>query len=114
MADFGATAAIWGCFHGLLAQAKLTPGIIAGTVSEDEKWWHKVLRLLVAGLCALPWTILGGLLTGKGYNVYVALVFASTIPTLAIGFSLFFFADWVNMKIGLLKLTPSREDKNLA
>ena len=83
-----------------------------GTVPTDEAWWKKWVRCLVAlGVC-IPGFILAAIfgLTNVS-NAYVLLIFFTTIPTLILGISIFFMADYVNKRLGLLKLDPVVEDE---
>ena len=83
-----------------------------GTVPADEAWYTKWLRVLVGIALLIPEAVLAliMLLTDVS-NAYVLLIFESTLPTVLIGISLFFLTDYVNKRLGLLKLetnpTPS-------
>ena len=83
-----------------------------GTVSADEAWYTKWLRVLVGCALLIPEAVLALImLLTEISNAYVLLIFESTLPTVLIGISLFFLTDYVNKRLGLLKLetnpTPS-------
>ena len=59
LSDFGAVSLIWGAFWGFLLQQKMTPGILVGTVPEDEAWWKMWVRALVGVGLVIPWLVLG-------------------------------------------------------
>ena len=104
LSDYGAVAAIWGGFYGLIAQQKYSPGIIEGRL-ETEPWWKKFARLGIAILLLIPSVGLAGLVSLIGAeNSYVKLIFITTIPTLFATFCIFFVSDIVNRKLGLLKM----------
>jgi energy-converting hydrogenase Eha subunit E len=105
LTDFGACVGIWGAFWGILLQQKYTPGIIAGTVKNDT-CCRSLLRCLVALGVALPFIVYAGimLLATDISSAYVAMILETMIPTLGIGMSLFFAADWTNVRFGLLEI----------
>lgn len=98
---------IWGAFWGFLLQQKLTPGILCGTVPEDEAWWKKWVRTLVAVGLLVPWALLTLLFALIKYsNAYFDMIFETTLPTVLIGISLYYLTDKVNRHLGLLVLDP--------
>ena len=83
-----------------------------GSVPADEAWYTKWLRVLVGCALLIPEAVLALImLLTDASNAYVLLIFESTLPTVLIGISLFFLTDYVNKRLGLLKLetnpTPS-------
>ena len=81
-------------------------------VPADEAWYTKFLRVLVGCGLVIPWLILALIMVKTdASNAYVLLIFESTLPTVLIGISFFFLTDYVNKRLGLLKLdtnaTPS-------
>ena len=96
---------IWGAFWGFLIQQQLTPEILRGTVPANEAWYTKWLRVLVACGLVIPELVLALIIEKSNVsNAYVFLVFGSTLPTVLIGISFFFLADYVNKRLGLLQL----------
>lgn len=61
----------------------------------------------MTAVCAIPALLLGLWLLRAGIeNAYVETIFAEMLPALLIGFTLFFMADCVNRRLGLLKIEP--------
>ena len=84
---------------------RYTPGIIKDKVPEGEVCWKKFARAGMGILMMLPWGLIGLIfMETRTSNAYVLLIFESTIPTLGAGIALFFFTDYINRKIGILKL----------
>ena len=84
---------------------KFTPGIIKDKVPEEEVCWKKFARTGMGILLMLPWIAIGFIFMEVTIsNAYVLLIFGVMIPTLGAGIALFFFTDYINRKIGILKL----------
>ena len=105
LSDFGASSMVWGAFWGLMLQQTLTPRIIDGTVPSDEACWKKWVRALVAIGLIIPWLMITIIFKKtKVDNAYVLLIFETTLPTVLMGISFYFLTDYVNKRIGLLKI----------
>lgn len=109
--DIGMLGLVYGAFCGILSQQYFTPGLIASPPLNDT-WWKIFLRFLMAVAIAAPWGIVTlGLAYSNLQNAYVLLVFKYFLPYFLMGNSLFFLADIVNMRIGLLELAPATPSK---
>ena len=66
-------------------------------------------RFIIAWLLTLPWAMVVLIFKLQAQpNPYVQLFFASTIPLFLIGFSFYYLADLVNIKLGLLTTSETK------
>ena len=71
----------------------------------NDTWARFFARFVIGCLVAVPYLIIPTIIEKTSVeNAYVLMVFKFLVPALLIGFSLFFVADWVNKRVGLLEV----------
>ena len=100
----GLLACVYGAYAGCLLQTHFYPKLISQEPINDTMWRQAGRILLTAGL-VVPWVIIIIVLEVANVTSAYTLFFAKTlIPSTLIGFTLYYFADLVNMRLGLLEV----------
>ena len=97
---------ILGAFYGLLLSNWLTPGVISGKPMDDSLF-KMAARFILGLFLVMPWLLFRILVQSyatQTSNAYTLLLFKGVIPGLLTGVSLFWFADVLNEKLGILKM----------
>ena len=109
--DIGNIFYCLGAFYGLLMQQIDTPGIIWGTL-EDDSFLKMVARFLVSITLIIPYAfisksmVLPNVVTQA--NSYSMFLIGRIIPNILYGVSLFYMADMLNVKLGILKVAKQK------
>ena len=95
-----------GSFYGLIMSQKLSPGMICGHLLDDS--WLKMYARFTMGMSLIAsWIFTKDLITAFSSeinNSYIMLILRGIIPGLLLGMSLFFFADYIYVILGLLTI----------
>ena len=88
-----------------MIQRKFTPGIISGEL-EDKNRWIKFARVGITLLAISPWLAFGFVMIRKEHlSDWLEMFLGTIVPSFGLCLGLFFYSDWINVKIGLLKMT---------
>lgn len=111
LSQFGIISLAFGAFFGILLQHWQNPKLIASGPENDTNL-RIAGRFGMAALLTTPWIIIQIIFEFTSAASYVQFFCKSLIPIFFIGFTLFYVADLVNMKIGLLDTaeTVSKSD----
>lgn len=83
---------------------KVCPGIVNGR-AEDLPVCKKLAKIAITLLLVAPWVAMISITKHAGIdNPYVLLLFSELIPSHLFAMTIFFLADFVNGKLGLLKM----------
>ena len=84
----------------------MTPRIISGSVAGDS--FLKMTARFIIGMCLYaPWVLFRKVVkshASQSSNPYTLMLLKGVIPGLMAGVSLFWFADMLNCKLGLLNM----------
>lgn len=86
----------------------MTPNFLTGRVTETTLW-AAACRLMVACLVTAPWLLVRALIAKLEIeDPYLLMVFKRLLPAILMSLTLFYIADLVNHRLGLL---PKRQGK---
>ena len=95
----------WFGLWSVMIQRKFTPGIISGEL-EDKNRWIKFARVGITLLAISPWLAFGVVMIRKEHlSDWLEMFLGTIVPSFGLCLGLFFYSDWINVKIGLLKMT---------
>ena len=102
--EFGQFSIVCGAFYGILAHQRYFPGLSKAQLLNDT-WTKMIARYLVGCVVAAPWSYVNSMIEVATLESSIALmVFHLLVPALLLGFCLFFVADWINERFGLLQV----------
>ena len=71
----------------------------------NDTWWKFFARFLIGCLVASPWLVITKIIGITNLeNSYLLMVLKYFFPHLLMGYSLFFVADLINKRLGLLQV----------
>ena len=99
----GESCFIFGAFYGFVVSMAHSPRLISGEVIEDT-WLRFSLRMVLALSITIPLRYIPGVVKSTSLSPVTILFLGSVIPSVLQGFSLFYVADFLNSKFGLLTM----------
>lgn len=102
LSEFGGVSLAFGAFFGLLLQHWQNPKLIASGPQNDSNW-RVAGRFGMTVLLSTPWVALQVIFEATKSAAYVLFFCKTLIPVFFIGLTMFYLADLVNMKVGLLE-----------
>ena len=111
LTKFGSTAFALGAFIGVVIQYMHSPRLLSSGPKNDTVW-KMIGRFAMAFAVSTPWIVLVMVLRNStSPSPYVRLFIQSIFPNFLIGFSFYYVADMVNVKIGLLQTSETMGDE---
>ena len=103
--DFGLIGAAFGGFYGMTASAAYMPGLLVK--SDLGNACTNLKRFLVRLLSVCPLLLLMVFVHVNPNEVWIAAIFKQFVPMTVGAFGLFFYADWINDKLGFFPALES-------